>query len=115
MHELSIVFTIADRVREIAEKNNAAHVESVTLQIGEVSSVVNSYLEDCWQWNAARTPLLKDCRLIIEPIPAVTLCEDCQQLYHTVQHGRICPYCGSKSTYLIQGNETNIKSIAVTE
>ena len=29
----------------------------------------------------------------------------------TVEHGKICPYCGSEHTYLQQGNEFNIKEI----
>ena len=85
------------------------------MRIGEVSSVVNSYLEDCWRWNAARTPLLNGCELEIETVPAVTLCGDCGEMYHTVQHGRICPRCGSGNTVLTQGDETEIKSIEVPE
>lgn len=113
MHELGIVFHIADEVTKIAKANNAVNVKKVVLEIGEVSTVVNSYLEDCWNWNAKRSEILKDCKLDIITIPAVTYCEDCKGQYPTVRYGKTCPHCGSGNTYLLRGNETNIKEIAV--
>lgn len=115
MHELGIVFEIADSVEKIAKENNVKKVTKVILEIGEVSMVINSYLEDCWNWNAKRTELFKDCKLEIETIKAVTYCEDCQKEYETVKHGKTCPYCKSENTYLLRGNETNIKEIVVEE
>ena len=115
MHELGIVFHIADRVSEIAGENGVSHINKVVLEVGEVSAVVSSYLEDCWNWNAARTELLKGCKLEILPIPAITHCEGCGGQYPTVQYGKTCPVCGSTNTYLLQGNETSIKEIVVEE
>ena len=113
MHELGVVFHIADSVEKIAKENQAQHVRRVTLQIGEVSTVIPSYLVDVWNWNCKRTPMLEDCALLWEPIPAVTYCQDCGQTYDTVPHGKTCPHCGSLRTYLQQGNELEIKEIAV--
>ena len=113
MHELGVVFYIADSVERIAAENQASHVNKVVLQIGEVSMIINDYLEDCWKWNAKRRPMLADCTLEIEAIPAITYCEDCGEKYETVAHGRTCPCCQSERTYLVQGNETEIKEIVV--
>ena len=115
MHELGVVFHIADSVEKIAVENRASHVNKVVLQIGEVSMIVNDYLEDCWKWNAKRKPILDGCELEIETIPAITYCEDCGGEYATVEHGKICPYCQSERTYLVQGNETEIKEIVVDD
>ena len=49
----------------------------------------------------------------VEILPAVTWCDDCRQEYGTVAHGRICPHCGSEKTWLLKGNELNIKEIEV--
>ena len=49
MHELGIVFHIIRQVEEIAVSNKVNEVKKVTLEIGEVSGVVPSYLEDCWK------------------------------------------------------------------
>ena len=115
MHELGIVFYIADSVTKIAEENEVSHVNKVVLEIGEVSTILHEYLQDCWKWNAKRTPLFTDCELEIETIPAVTYCEDCKGRYATVEHGKICPYCQSEHTWLIQGNEAQIKEIVVED
>ena len=113
MHELGVVFHIADIVSDVARKNNASKIAKVVMQIGEVSTVVNDQLIDCWNWNANRTDLLKGCKIEVETIPAVTYCEDCKKEYPTVEHGKICPYCGSEHTYLLRGNEVQIKEILV--
>lgn len=113
MHELGIVFHIAKQIEEIAAANNVTKVNKVVLEIGEVSTVVGSYLVDCWKWNSKRTTLLDGCELVIEQIPAVTFCNGCRQQYETVKYGRTCPHCGSEDTFLLQGNETEIKEIEV--
>ena len=104
MHELGIVFHIAKKVESIAVENHVNHVAKVVLEIGEVSTVVPSYLEDCWKWKCTKSG-----------IPAVTFCENCEKTYGTVEHGKTCPYCGSEHTYLVQGNEHTIKEIVVYE
>ncbi len=113
MHELGIVFHIAKKVEALAVENHVNHVAKVVLEIGEVSTVIPSYLEDCWKWKCTKSDILNNCQLEIEMIPAVTFCEDCKQTYATVEYGKICPHCQSENTYLVQGNEHAIKEIVV--
>ncbi len=115
MHELGIVFHIIRSVEEVARANNVRHVNAVTLELGEVSGVLEDYLQDCWNWAAAKSEILQGARLQVEVIPAKTLCEDCGLVYPTVAHGRTCPGCGSGHTHLLQGNETMIRDITVPE
>ncbi len=115
MHELGVVFHIADSVEKIARQNNVDHIRRVTLELGEVSTVIPDYLIDVWNWNCTKHDLFKDCLLTVEKIPAVTFCTDCQKNYGTVKYGKICPYCGSENTYLVTGNELIIKEIEVDE
>lgn len=111
MHELGIVFHIIETLEDVGKENSLKKISSVTIELGEVSSVIDEYLGDCWKWAAARSALLNGAELKIEVLPAVTYCEGCQQTYGTVEHGRICPYCGSEKTYLLTGNEINIKEV----
>ncbi len=115
MHELGIVFHIIRGVEEVGCKNRVKRVSAVTLQLGEVSGVVEHYLQDCWRWAADRSELLKGAQLRVETIPAQTLCESCGELYPTVAHGKTCPACGSAHTHLLQGSEMLIKEIEVPE
>ena len=47
MHELGIVFHIVKTVERVAEENQADKITKVTLQIGEVSTIIPYYLKDC--------------------------------------------------------------------
>ena len=112
MHELGVVFHVIKMVDEVAQENSLTRIKSVTLELGEVSTVIESYLHNCWKWAVKKQGgVWEDTELLVEPIPAITYCEDCQRTYGTVEHGKICPHCGSEHTYLIQGNEFNIKEI----
>ena len=111
MHELSIVTHVVKTLDEIAIENNLKKIGSVTLEIGEVSGIITDYFEDCWNYFKVKHPILEESVLKIEMIPAITFCEDCKQEYKTLQYGKICPHCKSEHTYLVQGNECNIKEI----
>ena len=111
MHELSVVFYIIDEVKEVAAANDVSEISKVTLQLGEVSTVIPSYLKDCWKWASAKHRLLETAELEIEPIRALTYCDDCGKLYPTLRFGKTCPNCGSGHTWLKQGQEFLIKEI----
>ena len=115
MHELGVVFHCIKQIKDIAEQNCVEKVNSVTIQIGEVSTVIPYYFEDCWNWAIKKEPVLKDSKLIVETVNAVTHCEDCGKDYETVKHGKTCPHCGSEHTFLLQGNEIYIKQIEVPD
>ena len=115
MHELGVVFHCIKQVNEIAAENNVKRVSSVTVEIGEVSTVIPYYFEDCWNWAVKKETVLKDAKIIIEKIDAVTHCSSCGNDYPTVAHGKTCPHCGSPDTYLITGNEILIKQIEAVD
>lgn len=111
MHELGIVFYIIRDVKEVAEQNNVSHVSKVVMNIGEVSTVIPDYLTDCWRWAADKEELLKGCELEVITTKAITHCDGCGKDYPTVEHGKTCPFCGSEQTWLVTGNEVEIKEI----
>ena len=113
MHELGIVFYIIRDVKKVAEENLVNKVSAVVMNIGEVSTVVPDLLKDCWKWATDREEVVKGCELKCNIIPAVTWCDNCKSEYPTVAHGRTCPHCGSGNTWLLRGNEVEIKEIEV--
>lgn len=114
MHELGIVEHVIKQVEMIAEKNNVDKVADVKLEFGEVSWIVPEYLKDCWDWMVHKDhPVLENAKFEWEITPAVTYCEDCDKAYETIKYGKICPYCGSGNTYLLEGNDMRIKEITV--
>lgn len=112
MHELGVVFHVIKMVENVVAENDLTEVSSVTIELGEVSTVIPSYLHDAWKWAVLkRSEHMKEAKLIIETIPAITYCEDCGKEYGTVEYGKTCPHCGSEHTYLKQGNEFSVKEI----
>lgn len=111
MHEMGIVIHLAKTLNEMAEENHITKFGSVTLQVGEVSGIVNDLFLDFWSYYRDKQPLLVECEMKIEPIEAITHCDECGQNYPTVKYGRTCPYCNSEKTWLITGNETIIKEV----
>ena len=74
MHELGIVFHIIRTVEDVARQNDVTRIRRVTLQLGEVSGVVESYLQDCWtcpHCQSPRTHLLQGHEMLIKEIEAV--------------------------------------------
>ena len=107
MHEVGTVLYVIRAVEKVCVENDLSEVAAVTLEIGEVSGILPEFLRDCWKWAVQKTEHMRSAELKIEPIEAVTYCEDC----HLVCEGPVCPYCGSEHTWLLRGNEYNIKEI----
>lgn len=115
MHELGIVFEVIDSVEKMAKENNVKKVVEITMEIGEVSTVIPSYFEECFSWAIQKHEILKDCKLEIVVLEGRTFCNDCKKTYSTVKYGKKCPYCNSENTYLLTGEELSIRDIKVVD
>jgi len=111
MHELGLVNYVVKQVEQLADENELTKVNKVTLEFGEVSGVITTYLYGYWDWYTKKFPRMEGSKLEIETIPAITWCNNCKKTYPTIEYGKTCPYCGSGETWLQQGNEMNIKEI----
>ena len=116
MHELGIAFQIVKEVDEIAKSKKVKAVKKVVLEIGEVSTIIPKYMYDVWPWACKNnSTYLKDCKLEIVELKALSYCRKCKKFYSTIDHGKICPKCHKQDTYLVKGNEAMIKNIEVEE
>lgn len=113
MHELGIIMNMSKTLESCAAENHLDKIDAFTLELGEVSGIIPELLVDCWQYFRKKSMLLHDTEMKIEKLPAVTYCEDCKGEYETVIYGKTCPYCKSGNTYLLRGNECNIKEIII--
>lgn len=115
MHELGIVFHIIRTVEDVAKENHVARIQRVTLQLGEVSGVVESYLQDCWKWAAAKSEILPSAALTVEQTPRHY---PVRKLRPAVPHRAPWPHLPplpSPHTHLLQGNEMMIKEVEAVE
>ena len=115
MHELGIVFHVIDKVEKIAKENNVKKVTRVDLEIGEVSLVIPSYFQDVWKWAIKKTTYMQECECNLIILEAISFCKDCQETFKTTTNAKVCPKCGKSNTYLVTGNEINLKDIEVVE
>lgn len=116
MHELGIVFHIIKEVDEIAKNNGGKQVKKVTLEIGQVSSVIPSYVTDCWTWAIKNKSIyMQNAKLEIISLKAISFCDDCKKTFDTINNGKECPICHNHNTYLITGDEVKIQSISIDD
>lgn len=110
MHELGVVIEVVNRVEKIAIENNLTQVESIVLQIGELSSMIPKYIESCYPAAVSNTRLEKT-KLEIEIIPGNGMCKQCNKVFNLKESNGVCPHCGSNAWELLSGKEFIIKEI----
>ena len=110
MHELGIIAEVVRVVEDIARKQQLTKVETLVLQIGELSSVVPYYVEQCYP-AASYGTLLENTRLEIEVLPANGRCNACGKVFNVIECQRTCPDCSGGGWELLGGREFMITQI----
>jgi len=110
MHELGIIAEVVRIVEDIAHKQQLTKVEALVLQIGELSSVVPYYVEQCYP-AAAYGTMLENTRLEIEVLPGNGRCNACGKVFNVLEQHRTCPACSGTAYELLGGREFMIKEI----
>lgn len=110
LHELGIMFNVIHSVENFARKNGVTKIDTLVLQIGELSPVVPRYIEACYP-AAVDGTLLQETRLKIEITPGNALCKKCNRVFNLLEHHMKCPLCGEKEWDILSGKEFLIKEI----
>ena len=114
MHEIGVVRSMVKTVTDFAQANGIAEVTEIVLDIGELSLVIPEYVEELYPAVAAETPL-KDTKLILEIVPGMAECDECDEIFNVVENEGYCPNCGSFEKTVLTGRDFNIKEIHVPE
>ena len=112
MHELGITQSIVEIAEQTARGQHANKVLSVTIEIGELSGVIPDAVEFCFEACTQET-LLEGSRLIINKIPGLAKCDECNAEARIDNMTFSCPACGSYSLQRLQGEELNIKEVEI--
>ena len=112
MHELGIVMNVLEQTDAAAAEYKAQKVLRVTMEVGEVSTVVPELFIDAFNWAKQKTEFLREAELEMIVIEGRTYCKSCGETYKTTEFGKTCPHCGSGDTYLLTGDQVIIKDIA---
>lgn len=101
-------------VLEFAGDNDIKEIDTVVLDIGELSLVVPEYMEQAY-YAAVPHTLLENTKLRINVLPGNGICRDCSKVFNIVENKGVCPKCGSTEKDVLCGEEFNIKEILVPE
>jgi hydrogenase nickel incorporation protein HypA/HybF len=115
MHEMGIALQIVEiATASLPEDMGGARVAAVNLKIGKLAAVVPESLRFCFDVAIKDTPLA-GASLVIDEIPVVARCNDCDARWTIDDPVFVCKNCQSGSLEILSGRELDIESIEVME
>lgn len=112
MHELGMVIEIVKQVEKFSLEQGIKEIDTLVLQIGELSGIVPHYIEDVYPM-AVEKSFMKDTKLKLEITPGIGECKSCGFTYNLFQNNNVCPLCDSSEYEVISGSDFMIKEILV--
>ncbi|WGT68432.1 hydrogenase maturation nickel metallochaperone HypA [cyanobacterium endosymbiont of Epithemia clementina EcSB] len=109
MHELGITQNI---VAIVAEHAKGLSVKRVTLEVGQLSTIMADAIRFCFDICCEGT-VLEDASLEIIEVPGRGKCQDCGAEINLSQPFGTCDCCHSVKLDIIQGQELKIKEMEV--
>jgi len=115
MHELSVTESLLQVVLRHAGEGGAAKVVSVSVRIGELSDLVNEWMQRYFDY-LSRGTIAEGATIRIERIPATFRCDACGDVFPADPRTREaihCPRCASDAMTLVTGRECYVQQIEV--
>ena len=112
MHELSIALSLVELAEEEAGRQGG-RVCAVHLRLGPLSGVVKEALLSSYEMACADTSL-EGSQLVIEEVPVVVFCPECQALRPLSSlQDFTCAECGTPTPDIRQGKELELVALEV--
>lgn len=111
MHEMSITQGIIELCLQHA---GGRRINSLEVEIGELSNVVPEAVEFCFE-ACSRETLLEGARLSITRIPGRGQCQECGSETPLTELFGMCRHCGSGCVVIIAGEEMRVREIEVED
>lgn len=112
MHEMAITTSMLDLVLAEATKAGASKVVAVNVVIGEMSGVVDRFIQTNFDLMSRGTPA-EGAALSFRNVPKQARCRKCAHVFHPANICWACPECQSAEFEIITGNELYVESIEV--
>ncbi len=110
MHELGLMDAVMKTVDRITKDEHLSHVNKIVLEIGELSGTVPHFITDCYKAVVADTQY-EDTELVLEIVPGIARCNDCQIEFRIDIEKLSCPICDGRNLTPIEGKDLIIKEI----
>jgi len=110
MHEIGVLMEVVNSVERLAKENEVQKIQTLVLQIGEMSSMIPKYMQNLYP-AAVDGTILEGSTLEIEILPANALCRECNKVFNLVKNNGNCPVCNTNNWEMLSGKEFFIKEI----
>ena len=110
MHELGIINSMVKTIEKIVKDEGLTEVETIVLEVGELSGVVPRFLQECYPAAVYKT-FMEHTKLELEVVPGIVRCRDCGAEFNAMAHDLQCPGCGGKNMEILGGNDFMIKEL----
>lgn len=114
MHEIGVVRQVLRTVEEFAKENDVKKIDELVLDIGELSLIIPQYVEDIYP-TVVKGTILDGAKLIMNIIPGLAECDDCDEIFNVVEHEGYCPNCGSFEKTVLSGKDFTIREVHIAE
>lgn len=112
MHEFSLVRELLLQVEAIREQNGAANVTSIHIEIGPLSGVEPTLVEEAFHTLVAETDF-SNTRLAMEFCPLMANCLQCHGEFEVANFHFVCPVCFSSRVQITSGDQLRLESIVL--
>ena len=114
MHEIGVVRSMVKAVTAFAEANRIPEIAEIVVDVGELSLVIPKYVEDLYP-RVVEDTFLKNTKLIMNIVPGLAECDECNEVFNVVEHKGYCPNCGSFEKTILTGKDFLIREIHIPE
>lgn len=106
MHELSLMESAMDIVRDSAAQNDIKRVQKVKLVVGKFSMALPDSLQFAFEVISGTEDLFQGAVLEIETREILCQCKQCQHTFNVDNEYHFqCSNCGANQVEIIQGRE----------
>jgi hydrogenase nickel incorporation protein HypA/HybF len=109
---MTIAMNIVDFVCNKAKDENAQKINSVELEIGQLSGIMIDSLKFCFE-AACKNTIALGAKLNIYEIKAEAYCKSCDTNFQMKSDFSPCPKCNNFNFEIMQGKELSIKSFNI--
>ncbi len=112
MHEMSLAESVLQIIEDTARAQKFAHVRTVVLEIGALSTVEAEAMLFCFD-AVTRGSIAEGAQLQIVEIPGTGWCMECGKNVTLSERYGLCPECGDARVEITGGNELRVKDLEV--
>jgi hydrogenase nickel incorporation protein HypA/HybF len=85
LHEVGVMIEVVKTVEKFTKQNSITKIETLVLQIGEISSMLPRYIKACYPM-ASEGTILENAKLEIEVLPCNAICKECNKVFNLLEN-----------------------------